>query len=150
MLLHAVRLQHKGRPGPLYKRLFAPSYLPTFTPASCLLCSYTLGLFSLSPVYTQSWTASTFHSSHCLPAINALKHGTRKYHSEWGNSITKEHTCYELADKWILALKLRISKIQFTDHMKLKKNEDQSVDTLILIGRWIKIPMAHSQPIDWA
>ena len=31
--------------------------------------------------------------------------------------------------------------------MKLKKKEVQSVDTLILIGKWIKIPTAHSQPI---
>jgi hypothetical protein len=33
-----------------------------------------------------------------------------------------------------------ISKIQFTDHMKHKK-EDQSVDTLVLLGRGNKIPM---------
>ena len=46
--------------------------------------------------------------------------GTRKYHPEWGNSITKEHTWYALTYKWILALKLRIPKIQLTDHMKLK------------------------------
>jgi hypothetical protein len=32
-----------------------------------------------------------------------------------------------LTDKWILAQKLRIPKIQFTDYMKLKKKEDQSV-----------------------
>jgi hypothetical protein len=35
---------------------------------------------------------------------------------------------YALTDKWILAQKLGIPKIQFTDHMKLKKKEDQSVD----------------------
>ena len=33
------------------------------------------------------------------------------------------------SDKWILAQKLRIPKIQFAKHMKLKKKEDQSVDT---------------------
>jgi hypothetical protein len=33
-----------------------------------------------------------------------------------------------LSDKCILAPKLGIPKIQFTDHMKLKKMEDQSVD----------------------
>jgi hypothetical protein len=37
---------------------------------------------------------------------------------------TKEHTWYALNDKWIFAPKLRILKIQFTDHMKLKKKED--------------------------
>jgi hypothetical protein len=42
--------------------------------------------------------------------------------------ITIEHTWYALNDKWILAQKLRIPKIQFAKHMKLKKKEDQSVD----------------------
>jgi hypothetical protein len=37
--------------------------------------------------------------------------------------------CYVLTDKWILAQKTRIPNIQFAKHMKLKKNEDQSVDT---------------------
>ena len=35
---------------------------------------------------------------------------------------------YALTDMWILAQKLGIPKIQFTDHMKVKKKEDQSVD----------------------
>jgi hypothetical protein len=60
--------------------------------------------------------------------------------SEWGNSITKEHTWYGLTDKWILAQKLGIPKIQFAKHMELKK-EEQCVDTLILLGRGNKIPM---------
>ena len=67
--------------------------------------------------------------------------GTGKYDPEWGNPITKEHIWYILSDKWILAQTLRIAKIQFTDHMKLKKKEDQSVDTLVLLKRGIKIPM---------
>ena len=46
--------------------------------------------------------------------------------------------------------KLEMLKIQFTDHMKLKKKEDQSVDTLVLLLRGIKTPMAHSQPIECA
>jgi hypothetical protein len=37
--------------------------------------------------------------------------------------------------KWILAQKLRIPKIQFTDHMKLKKDEEQSIDALVLLRR---------------
>jgi hypothetical protein len=45
------------------------------------------------------------------------------------------------SDKWILAQKLRISKIQFVKHMKFKKKEDQSVDTLILLRMGNKIPM---------
>jgi hypothetical protein len=50
---------------------------------------------------------------------------------------------YSVTDKWILAQKLGIAKIQFTDHMKLKK-EDQSVDASVLLRRrnkysWEKI-----------
>jgi hypothetical protein len=51
------------------------------------------------------------------------------YHPECRNPITKEHTWYLLTDKWILAQKLGIHNIQFTDQMKLKKKEDQSMDT---------------------
>jgi hypothetical protein len=65
--------------------------------------------------------------------------GTRKYNTEWGNQVTKEHTWYTLIDKWILAQKLRIPKIQFTDHMKLKKKEDQSVNASVLLRRRNKI-----------
>jgi hypothetical protein len=36
---------------------------------------------------------------------------------------------------------IRISKIQFGKHMKLKKKEDQSVDTLFLLRMGNKIPM---------
>jgi len=38
-------------------------------------------------------------------------------------------------DKWRLAQKLGIPKIQFTDHMKLKKKEGQSVDASVLLRR---------------
>jgi hypothetical protein len=41
---------------------------------------------------------------------------------------------------WILAQKLRIPKIQFSKHMKLKK-EDQSVYTSILLRRGNKMSM---------
>ena len=68
----------------------------------------------------------------------------------WGRSLgravsgwplTKEHTRYALIDKWILAQKFGMPKIQFTDHMKLKKKEDHNVDTSVLLRRGIKIPM---------
>jgi hypothetical protein len=67
--------------------------------------------------------------------------GSGGYHPEWGNPITKEHTWYALTYKWILAQKLRIPKIQFAKHMKLKKKEGQSVDTSILLRRENKMPM---------
>jgi hypothetical protein len=41
----------------------------------------------------------------------------------------------------ILAQKLRIPKIQFAKHMKLKRKEDQSVDTLFLLRMGNKIFM---------
>ena len=34
-----------------------------------------------------------------------------------------------------------IPKIKFTDHIKLKKKEDHSTDTLVFLKRRIKIPM---------
>jgi hypothetical protein len=55
--------------------------------------------------------------------------------------ITKEHTWYALTDKWVLAQMFRIPNIQFTDHIKLKKKEDHSVDTPVLLRRGLKIPM---------
>jgi hypothetical protein len=59
--------------------------------------------------------------------------------NEEGNPITKEHTWYALTVKWILAQKLGIPKIQFTDHLKLKKKEDQSVDASVLLRSGNKI-----------
>jgi len=63
------------------------------------------------------------------------------YHPEWGNPIIKEVTCYALTDKWLLAQKLRIPKIQFAKHKKLKKKEDQCVDTSFLFRIGNKISM---------
>ena len=37
--------------------------------------------------------------------------------------------------------KLRISKIQFTDHMRLKKKEDQSMEASVLLRKGKKILM---------
>jgi hypothetical protein len=53
--------------------------------------------------------------------------------------ITKEHTWYAPTEKWILVQKLRILKVQFTDHMKLKKKKDRSVSTLVLLRKGDKI-----------
>jgi hypothetical protein len=58
--------------------------------------------------------------------------GTRKYHPECGNPVTKEHSWYALTDKWILVPKLSIPKIKFTDHMKPNKKKDQNVCALVL------------------
>jgi hypothetical protein len=34
-------------------------------------------------------------------------------------------------------------KVQFTDHMELKKKEDQRVDSSVLLGKGNKIPMGE-------
>jgi hypothetical protein len=47
--------------------------------------------------------------------------------------FTEEHTWYALTDKCVLAQKLRIPKIQFAKHKKIRKNEDQHVDTSFLL-----------------
>ena len=56
--------------------------------------------------------------------------GPGEHYPEWANPIKKELKWYVLTDKWILAQKLRIYryKLQFAKHMKLKRNEDKSVD----------------------
>jgi hypothetical protein len=46
--------------------------------------------------------------------ISRQMDGSGGHHPEWGNTITKELTWYVLTDKWILAQKLRIPKIQDT------------------------------------
>jgi hypothetical protein len=55
-----------------------------------------------------------------------------------------EFSLYYPLKGWIcgkILCKFRIPKIQFTKHMKLKKKEEQIVDTLILLRRGNKIPM---------
>ena len=69
----------------------------------------------------------------------------RKYHPEWGNPITKEHTWYALNDKCILAQKVKIPIIQFTDHMTLKKKEDQSVIHWSFLEGGTKYPWVEIQ-----
>ena len=54
--------------------------------------------------------------------------------SEVTQSQKKTHGIYSL-----ISSKLRTTKIQFTDHMKLKKKEDQSMDASVLLRRGNKI-----------
>ena len=48
---------------------------------------------------------------------------------------------YALTDKWILAQKHRTPKIKFVKHKKIKKREDQWVDTSFLLRIGNKMPM---------
>jgi hypothetical protein len=66
--------------------------------------------------------------------------------TELGNiilsEVTQSHIWYMFTDNWILAQKHRIFKKQFTDHMKLWKKEDQTVDALVLLRMGNKILMS--------
>ena len=55
--------------------------------------------------------------------------------------VTKEHAWYVLPYNWILGQMFRKPKIKFTDHMKLKKKEYQSVVALVRLRRGNKIHM---------
>jgi hypothetical protein len=56
------------------------------------------------------------------------------------SSKLSRNSCQHKGTKeWILAPKFRIPKIQFTDHMKPKKKEDQIVDAAVLFRRENKI-----------
>jgi hypothetical protein len=55
--------------------------------------------------------------------------------------VIQSHIRHILTAKLIIAQKLRIPKIQFTDHMKLKNKEDQSVGDLVLLRKGNKIFM---------
>jgi hypothetical protein len=61
---------------------------------------------------------------------------TRKYHPEWGNVDTKEHTWYVITDKWILVQKLIMPRMQCTEHVELRSKEDQGVDASVL--HWVR------------
>ena len=60
--------------------------------------------------------------------------------SEVTQSQRNIHVMYSLISG-LLPQTLRIPNIQLTDHMKIKKNEDLSVDTLFLLRRVTKIHM---------
>jgi hypothetical protein len=48
--------------------------------------------------------------------------------------VTKEYTWYVVMDKWIVGKEHGIPTIQLTDHMKLKRKEDQRVDASVLLS----------------
>jgi hypothetical protein len=60
---------------------------------------------------------------------------SRKYHPEWGNSVRKQHTWYVLTDKWLLGKERGTLTRHLTDHIKLKRKEEQRVDASVLLRR---------------
>ena len=57
---------------------------------------------------------------------------SRKYHPEWGNPDTKEHTWYVFTHKWIFALNFTMPVIQPSDTMDLRRKEDRGIAASIL------------------
>ena len=49
--------------------------------------------------------------------------------------MTKEHTWHVLTDKWLLGKDSGMPMIQLSDHMKLKRKEDQRIDASVLLRR---------------
>ena len=84
---------------------------------------------------TKNGTFTQWSTTQLLKTMNLWNlrqiDGSGGYHPECGNPVTKEFIKYALTDKWILAQKTRIPKIQFAKHKKIKK-EDQHVDTSFL------------------
>jgi hypothetical protein len=74
------------------------------------------------------------------------KNKTKTKQNKTKTTKNNSHDMYSL--KWILAQKLRIPKIQFAKHMKLKKKEDQSVDRTVSVDSCEKVvgPPKRSHP----
>ena len=61
-----------------------------------------------------------------------------KCRPDQGNPFTKEYTWYTLTDKWMLAQKLKINKLEFPQHRKLQKKENLSEDVLVPLRKRTK------------
>jgi len=70
------------------------------------------------------------------PEVTKSQNKTKQINQS--NKQTK-NTWYALTDKWILAQKLRLPKIQSTDHKKFMKKNDQRVDASVLLKGETKI-----------
>jgi hypothetical protein len=85
--------------------------------------------------FTQwSTTQLLFLNNEFMKFLGKLKELENIVLREVTQSQKNTHGMHSLISGY-LAQKLEIPKIQFTDHMKLKRQEDQSVDTSILLGR---------------
>jgi hypothetical protein len=55
---------------------------------------------------------------------------TRKDHLEWVNPVTKEHSCYVITDKWVLAQSLEMPMIQSIDYSRRKEEQGMYASVL--------------------
>jgi hypothetical protein len=87
---------------------------------------------------TEEWMQKMWYI-YTMEYYSAIKNDFMKFTGKWTeleNIILSEvtqsqkNTWCALTNKCILAKKLRIPKMQFTDHMKLKKREDQFINRM--------------------
>ena len=70
--------------------------------------------------------------------------GPGGHHPEWGNPITKELSQHVLTDKWILAQKLRILKIQDT----ICKTHDTQEEQRQKCGHLLLLRIGNKTPME--
>ena len=93
---------------------------------------------------TEEWIQKMWYI-YTMEYYSAIKNNEfMKFLGKWmylEDTITEEVIRYALTDKWILAQKPRIPRIQLPKHKKIKKKEDQSADISFLLRMGNKIPM---------
>jgi hypothetical protein len=73
--------------------------------------------------------------------------GNRKYHPEWGDSYSKGHEWYVLTNKWILAKKYRIPRLQSKELKKVNSWRAQvRMPQSHFAGRW---KQSQEEGRDW-
>ena len=105
---------------------------------------------------TDAWIQKTWHI-YIVEYYSAIKNNEfMKFLGKWmelENIILSEVTqsqkntggMYLVNIKWILAQKFQILKVQFTDHLKVKKKEDQSMCALFPL----RMKTIYSQQQIW-
>jgi hypothetical protein len=89
-------------------------------------------------------TMSNFLRNHQMDSQSGCK--SLQSHQQWRSVPLSPHPhqhllvnwVFDLINKWILAKKLRIPTIHLTDHMKLKKKEDQSDESEKDLTEWVR------------
>ena len=72
-------------------------------------------------IYTMEYYTAT-KNNEFMKVLRRMD-GSRKYHPEWGNPITKEVTWYALTDKWILPRKLEYPRYNLQNTRKSRRRK---------------------------
>jgi len=128
-----------------------PKDAPTYKKGTCSTM-FIEALFIISRSWkeprclsTEKWIQKVWHI-YTMEYYSAIKRNDfMKFIGKWRDleniirreviQSQKKHTWYAVTDKCILAQKLRFHKIQYTDHRKLKKKDDKSVEASVLLRR---------------